>query len=422
MGHNLTILFVNPNRFVSPPVIPIAIEYLVHALRQEGMEVEVLDLCFSDDPEADLRKTLSNQRPDVVCFTIRNHDSVLYPETEYFLPEIQRYIKNVKTLSDASVIIGGSALQTDPEGIMEFLGADLAITGPGERSLPAVLKLGPSVKQEKKIIKGEIPGQQDNLWRFRPDRADLIDYTPYLERGGIVGFETHKGCSSHCLYCLEACSDVAFRDPRDVAHELVQLSRKGYDHFHLCDPEFNEDMEYCKELLSLMIREDLGIKWALYMKPGTCDKALCEQLRSSGAYLITLSVDTFLKSPHYWKHIEEMIHSAHENEIRVAIDLLSGFPYEDTDTLRRTLDHLRNLNPHEVVVNTCIRLYKNLPVTKIIEKDRKLVEHVINKEDNTYLSPVFYNQMKIGLIKELIGSDPLFRIAGEEKIVNYQKT
>lgn len=420
MAQNNKFLLVNPNRYTSPPVIPIGIEYLAHSCHKHGMETEVLDLCFSENPDDELRKALSDIRPDAVCFSVRNHDSVLYPDTEYFLPEIKKYIKNVKERSNAPVIIGGSALKTDPEGIMDYLGADFGITGPGEISLPSLLKLSPSAIQGNKIIQGKLLDRKKTIWRFNPIRAALIDYSPYIEKGGIVGFETHKGCSSNCMYCIEACSDVTFREPCDVVHELLQLTRRGFDHFHLCDPEFNEDIAFCKELLSLMVSENFSIKWALYMKPGGCDETLFTLLKRSGAYLITLTVDTYKKPAEYWNCIGKIVTFANECGIRVSIDLLSGFPDESANTLRRYLDKLRNMNPHEIVINTYIRLYRHLPITKLIENNTNLMKYLINKGDTSYLSPVFFNNIGIQQIKDIIGNDPLFRIAGQDNIVNYQ--
>jgi radical SAM superfamily enzyme YgiQ (UPF0313 family) len=109
--------------------------------------------------------------------------------------------------------------------------------------------------------------------------------------------------------------------------------------------------------------------------------------------------------------------------IRISIDFLTGFPYEDEDTLKRSLDFFRRSGPDEVVVNVFLRLYKQIKITEIVGRDPSLKKHLIVSEDDdgSMLAPVFYNQVPVERLREFINKDPLFRVAGAEKVVNYQK-
>jgi radical SAM superfamily enzyme YgiQ (UPF0313 family) len=409
------ILLVNPNRYHHPPVIPLALEYLAHALRRESFDVEVLDLCFAEDPLRTIEEAVGTFSPHAVGITIRNVDSVLYPNPDYFLPEIREAVLHLKGLTDAPVVIGGSALPADPEGILQYVGADVAIVGPGEETLPALLRVRHLLQGKGKVVKG-IPPQS-----ACPARGEVVSYPAYLEKDGLPGFETHKGCSSNCAYCIEAKTPLRFREPSHVIDELRQLAERGFHHLHLCDTEFNDDLGYCLDLLEALDRAELRLQWGLYMKPGNFNTRLFELLKRTGAYLVTLSVDTLRKDPAYWKDVESMISLCRDQGIRVSIDFLTGFPYENEETLRKSLDFFRKAAPDEVVVNVFLRLYERLPLTRIIEKDLSLQRFLIGSKDNgSYLEPVFYNHVPVERLRELIGGDPLFRIAGAEKIVNYQ--
>lgn len=413
------VLFVNPNRYRNPPVIPLGVEYLAHALKGEGFEARVVDLCFEEDPAAALDAALEEapgrSGPLAVCVTVRNVDSVLYPDTEFFLPAIRGHIERIRARTEAPVIIGGAALPADPGGILRYLGADAAVVGPGERTLPALLRDARGLKGKGMVLEGEPPG------RLRPERAGIFDYPRYLGDEGVAGFETHKGCSSGCAYCMEARSRVSMREPEDVVHELGRLAERGFTHLHLCDPEFNEDLGYCLRLLKKMARETPGLRWALYMKPGNFSAGLFGLLSRSGAYLVTLSVDTLQRPPRYWKDIGEMAALARENGIRLAVDFLTGFPGEGEEALSRALGFFAEARPDEVVVNVFLRLYRNLPVTKRIEKDPGLRKYLLGSLGGSCLEPVFYNHLRPARLRELLGGDGMFRIAGEEKVVNYQK-
>lgn len=411
------VLLINPNRFLYPPVIPLGIEYLGYSLRGKYFDVNILDLCFSQDPMKDIEKTLKVYNPDFICIAIRNIDSALYPNSEFYLPEIKNYVKKIRTLTDVPIIIGGAGLSAGPQEIITYIEADIAIVGPAEETLPEVLSSENLFKENKKIIKGKLPAG------FCPERPEGIDYTSYIEKGGILGFETHKGCTSSCSFCIEAGTSVVFRKPSDVICELRQLADKGFNHFHLCDSEFNDDLDYCIGLLNAMARERLGIKWALYMKPGNYNNQMFRLLKESGAYLITLSVDTFKRCPEYWNDVEKIVFLAKRSGIKISIDFLAGFPHETIDTLLATLDSFRRIGTDEVVVNTFIRIYPDTKIRRLIDGEPDLKEFLIRtaESDKSYLPPVFYNHIPVEQLKGLIGGEKLFRIAGEQMGVNYQR-
>ncbi len=412
------VLLVNPNRYRHPPVMPLGLEYLAHALQQNAFEVKIADLCFSEEPRRDLAEAIRDFPPDAVGLTIRNVDSVLYPDTEFFLPHIKALIDQVRALSQAPVIVGGAAMPADPEGILQFVGADLAVLGPGEGTLPAILNAGIPQPKQGTVIVGKAPAS------FCPKRRFGLDYGTYLDEGGLAGFETHKGCSSRCVYCMEGGTTVHHRERSDVICELKQLTDRGIDHLHLCDTEFNEDLEYCLALLEAWNKERLGLRWALYMKPGNNNARLFELLRESGAYLVTLSVDTFRKTKAYWSEIETMVARCKTAGIRLSIDLVTGFPHETETDLKRCLDFFQRISPDEIVVNVYLRLYRNLAISRLIESEPALQRHLLGSDgkNGASLTPVFYNHIPLELLRDLLGGNPRFRIAGAEKVVNYQKS
>ena len=111
------------------------------------------------------------------------------------------------------------------------------------------------------------------------------------------------------------------------------------------------------------------------------------------------------------------------SKLDTGVDQLHGFPGEDEETLVRSLDFCRENQPDEVVVNVYLRLYRNLPLTRVIMKDPALHRYLTGPglDDESMLTPVFYNHVPVERLRELIKDDAIFRIAGAEKVVNYQK-
>ncbi len=410
------VLLINPNQYHYPPVIPIGLEYVSHALRESGHEPIMLDLCFEDAPMQQTASTLARFAPEVVCVTIRNIDSVLYPDTEFFLPAIRDLIKEVRAHSKAPVIVGGAGMGADPEGILSFTGADAGVVGPGESILAELVSSGEQLKNSGKIFKGTPPGD------YVYSRGDAAYHAEYLEKGALGGFTTHTGCSSGCPYCMEARTAVCLRNPVSVAQEVAALIGSGMDHLHLCDPEFNEDIDHASEVLRQIIKEAPSLKWALYMRPGHFSPALFELLGKSGAYLVTLSVDTCKHDNSYLNNISGMIRLAKENGISTCVDLLAGLPDEEEGLLERTLETLSRAKPKEAVINTTLRLQKVLPITRRVLDSEAHGRHIIDNGAglDSLLYPVFYQRITPGQLKDMTGGLSMFRIAGEEKIVNYQ--
>jgi biotin synthase-like enzyme len=213
---------------------------------------------------------------------------------------------------------------------------------------------------------------------------------------------------------------VSFKGVPDVIAEVKSLVDCGYSRFHLCDSEFNEDLDYAVEFCTALKKSGLKIDWSVYMKPANYNKKLFRLMKETGVSLITLTVDSWKKCPLYWADIETMIFHGRSAGIRTAVDFLTGFPYEGEETLEHYLDLFRRTGPDSVGINTYIRLYHTLPITNIIVRDVRLRANLTGEvSDKSFVRPVFYNQVSAERLQEIIKHDKLFRIEGLEKGVNY---
>ncbi len=414
----MKILLINPNRNVSPPVPPIGLEYLSASLLREGHEVRLLDLTFQESCDDVIDNALSDFSPDITGVSIRNIDSVLFKDNEFYLDSVRDIVHLLKIKHGQKVVIGGAGIIVNPEGILDYLGADFAVVGPAEETLNDLLIALRSGDTIERVWKGHI-----TPYSACSRIVQATDYRKYYDSGGIAGFETHKGCSSSCSYCLEANSQVSFKRTVDVIQEIRGFVELGYSHFHLCDSEFNEDLDHAIEFCSALRQENMKIQWALYMKPTNFNQKLFRLMKQTGVNLITLTIDSFKKCPLYWSDTEKIIFNAQSNGIRIAVDFLTGFPYEDNDLLLWCLDFFRRLEPDSVNINTYIRLYKHLLITKIIERDESLKVNILGSRDNKeMILPIFYNQTNPEWLRQRISGDKMFKIEGDQKGVNYTRS
>lgn len=416
------ILLINPNRMLNPPVIPIGLEYLTTSLEKQGHNVKILDLCFSSTPVQEIDNTLRKERFDIVGFSIRNIDSCIYFNNEYYLPEFKKLIDCVKQYK-IPIILGGSGFSAMPNEILDYLQADYGIIGPGERAFPKFLESWQGGQVENNIINGWNYGLDDNVTHIL---AKNVNYQKYFANEGIAGFSTHIGCQNQCPYCIEASTNVSFRKIPNILREIENLVNLGYTHFHLCDSEFNTDLNFSIEFCEALANKSMLLKWTLYMKPYPYNEKLFRVLHESNAYLITLSVDsdkiTQALNNYSYDDLANIIDYCNKYKIELAIDLLTGYPYETIDSTKEMLKFFQKNRPKTVGISFYYRIYKNTPLEKSIKNDpilqKKLTRMYADKEN--FLEPIFFRQYKKRDLEELIADDDLFRIAGIEPGVNYQ--
>lgn len=413
----MKIVLINPNRVMSPPVPPIGLEYLSACLIRAGHEVRLLDLTFYDDPGVAMDTLISEFMPDISGVTVRNVDSVLFKDNDFYLDSIREIIGHLRIRHGLKVVIGGAGIMINPEGVLEYLGADYAVAGPAEGVINELLAAIAQGLNVQRVWKGYFQ-PYSSCSRI----ASGVDYQGYYAAGAVAGFETHKGCSSSCVYCIEAGSPVAFKRPEEVIQEIRGFVENGHNRFHLCDSEFNEDLDHAIDFCSALSRESISMQWAIYMKPANYNQKLFRLMKTTGVNLITLTIDSFKKCPLYWGDVEKIIFNARSSGIPIVVDFLTGFPYEDRELLLWCLDFFRRLQPDRVNINTFIRLYRPLMITKIIERDDALKTHILGETySRSMIKPVFYSQIDPAWLKELIAGDRLFAIEGDEKGVNYTR-
>lgn len=417
----MRVVLVNPNRYLEPPVIPLGLEYLAHYLDRAGHEVKVVDLAFTADPGASLAAELAAFDPHLVGFSLRNLDSALYHDSIFFLDEFADLVSTARRSCEAPVVVGGTALLAGPREVAEYVGADCAVFGPGERALPHLLRRLEEGARLPRLVNGwEHSFDREEV----PARARWVDYAPYLRERGLAGITTQTGCLGGCTFCLEAGLPWRTRDPRAVVAELSLLGEAGVREIHLCDCEFNQDLETCKRLLHLWTASGLKLTWSLYMKPLPHDEGLFRLLEKSGAKSVTLSVDSqSLFSGRYSRFdVRSFIELAGRYGIRVAVDLLMGFPGESRTELCDLLDFFRGVQPDTVGVNAWIRIYKYTELGRSLrrepsERNRLVGDHA----DPDFLHPVYYHWLSLEDLRDMIGGDPLFRIEGLERRSNYER-
>lgn len=321
---------------------------LATSLKQNGQEVEIMDLCGSENPEQEIEK-ISN-RYELFGFS---------STTPQFIEVVKLNRKLKKKNPSARTIIGGahpSAVYSltlsgnyhDPniDPLNQF---DHIVVGEGDNLDLLNLK-------EKWII---APTIKDLSKTPFPDRTfvDIKSYKYFLEGKETTILMTQRGCPFQCTFCcgrnIDMYRRVRSKSPEQIVEELDYLNSEfGYSSFMWFDDEVNVNSKRLSSISKLLrkrnyqhrgfIRSDLLLK-----NPKSLDDLveagfveLCSGVESGSQKI--LDIIQKKTTPEGNAKAAEMIMSAGLNYKAFTI---IGNPSETYKDIEKTKEWIREVKP-----------------------------------------------------------------------------
>ncbi|MFH1369767.1 MAG: radical SAM protein [Planctomycetota bacterium] len=418
---------INTNT-MQPAIAPVGLDYIAGSAKETGLDVDVVDLCLADDPDATLRDYFTNRNPELVGLSFRNVDDCFWPSCQWFVPKLAELIKKLKTLTATPIVVGGVGFSIFAKQIVEYTGADFGVCGDGEQ---AIIELYRNLKDKKTITRYSILDGLTN----QPERLSLstsrnaIDNATYFKRGGQIGIETKRGCNRNCIYCADRLSKGTsnrLRSPAEIADEAESLLAQGIDVLHICDSEFNIPGKHALAVCEEFIRRGLGrrLKWYTYMAVVPFDAELASAMRKAGCVGIDFTGDSaapvILKTyrqTHTAEDLASTVRLCRENRIKVMIDLLLGGPGETPQTAKQTIDFIKQINPDCAGAPLGVRIYPGTEMVNVMAKEGppETNPNIHRKYTGPVdlFRPTFYISHLLGerparLVKDLIAGDKRF--------------
>lgn len=436
-----SVALVNTNR-MCPPIAPLGLDYLGASLRAAGVAIDLIDLCLAEEPGAALRDYFASHSPALIALSFRNADDSFWPSMASFLPQLVATVEEVRRMSDAPLVLGGSGFSIFATLIMERTRADFGIRGDGEEALRALLAQleGPDAADLTSVpglLRWEDGSLQVNRpqWllpevRVRPPSIarDVVDNATYFRLGGQVGLETKRGCPRACPFCADPLATGVrprLRRPEEVAGEAEALLSQGIDVLHLCDAEFNLPLAHARAVCDEFARRGLGerLRWYTYAAVTPFDERLAAAMARAGCVGIDFTGPsasaTMLRAygqPHSPADIAETLRLCRRHGITTMVDLMLGGPGETPVTVRESIDLLKRAAPDCVGAGVGVRLYPGLPLSESVIAHDSDSDPALRRRGGgplDLLEPVFYVSAALGphpasVVRQLIGGDERF--------------
>jgi radical SAM superfamily enzyme YgiQ (UPF0313 family) len=440
-----TILLVNPNQ-MKPPVTPVALDYLVQSLEEKGFEAEVLDLAFSTDAESDIQSVLRRMDPILIGVSVRNLDDSYLASQDFCLERTRKIIDLIKSHSEARLVLGGVGFSIAPEAVLDYCQVDWGICGEGEQALPRLARQitgNGDFYSIPGLVFRDGTGFHRNPERSFPlkdaalGRRQAVDNLRYLREGGMVGFESKRGCNQGCSYCADPIAKgtrLRLRNPSLVAEELGNLYRQGIDHFHTCDSEFNIPENHALEVCKRIVQKGLGdkIRWYAYLSPKPFSKELARWMQKAGCVGVDFGVDhanedmlRALGRSHRDEDIISLAGLAKAHGFSLLFDLLLGGPGETRKTIAEAIELMKETSPDRVGISLGLRLYAGTLLFRKIQAQGLRKEnpnlHGPVEGNPELLRPVFYLESGLGediedYLDGLIGQDRRFLFGNRKRV------
>ena len=345
------------------PFPPLGLMYVAASLRRAGYNVQILDCTFMQSVE---------QAEEIVRNT----------EARYIgIHSMITLTRNAVALAEAAksagktVIYGGPDPSTAPDKYLKKGFGDYVVMGEGERTalelirtldrgdLPLDLK-GLAFLNGDSVVTTPQRELQRDLDSILPPARDLIDNERYKEvwredHGyALTSVMTTRGCPYGCFFCSEKLvfgRRYTVRSADNVVGELEDIIRKyGYDRVWFADDIFplrkERTLQICKEIID----RALNFTWSCLARADLVDEEALASMKRAGCEIVFFGVESgsqrMLDAMNRMMTIEQIVSgvsAAKRVGLKVHAFMMVGFPSENYDSLKQTIDFLKELSPDE---------------------------------------------------------------------------
>ena len=286
-------------------------------------------------------------------------------------------------------VIGGVHATLDHEILNKLPSIDYSIQREGEHAMCDLVE-----GKEPKNITGVVSrGENKLIYNFDADVIKNIDDLPLPERDKFWGITeeekkrvdvsyicTIRGCPYKCTYCASPFhwdrKTTRLRSPKSVIGEMKHLKKNYWQNVkkfdfsqsanstakdqlkiedntmvYFVDDVFTVNKKRVKEILKMMIKEKLNMKWKCEARTDHLDDEIAELLNEAGCVRVKLGFesgsDKILKQVKKLETKDEMLNGARilkKHNVAFSGYFMTGFPGETDEDLQQTIDFAKEVD------------------------------------------------------------------------------
>ncbi len=391
----MKVLLISTNWETSPyPVYPIGMGMVAAALKKAGHQVELFDFLQSGRSIEALRDKVKSARPDAVGVSIRNIDNVNAVNEHRYIDTVRDIVADLRQVTSAPVILGGSAFSIMPEEILAKVGADYGVVGEGEVVMCGFMEsLAAGKLPEERILRAPQNLENETIPSAHYEPG-IVDY--YFAHGKTISIQTKRGCDKHCIYCtypfLEG-KRFRMRRAADVVDDIERLAAAHEDSYiFFVDSLFNDSGGKYREVVYEMHRREINIPWTAYISPGgELDEKMIALMKETGFDAAEIGADAAsdialkgIGKDFNWQDVINCNDLFRKHEITTAHYYMFGGPGETTESVLEGIQNVRNLEQTANFMFMGIRILPGTGLMKIAQR-----EGLVTAETDI-VEPIYY--------------------------------
>jgi radical SAM superfamily enzyme YgiQ (UPF0313 family) len=386
----MRILFIDPpfQRFMEfhRYYYPMGLASMAAVLIRDGHETHVYDAELLDGGQTLSWSAVANRHGDYLRglsdenhpvwreaeAVVRRYDPQLVGITALSVksPSALRVAAVCKRVNPAiRVVVGADHPTVFPEQFLRDPNVDFVVRGEGEETIAELVR---HLAKDRNAAPAGIAGvsyRDDGGYRHNADRepiADLdslplpaIDSLTNMKAYRPVDFGammTSRGCPYGCTFCGVPTvwgRKVRYRSPENVLAEIeLMMGRFGTEYFSFRDSSFTLHRGRVMEICEKILERGLRIQWECLTRADLLDEELVGAMSKAGCVAVRLGVES--GSPRILRHMNKNVELdcvrqasklLHRFDMYWAAYILVGTPQETHESVRETVDFVKEINP-----------------------------------------------------------------------------
>lgn len=337
---------------------PMGLAYTAGFLEPHDIECKIVDANLFKFDEDKVFNIIKNYNPDVVGISynvVSVHEAI-------------NISKMVKENLHKHVILGGPSSAGNPKFILENSKADCVVRGEGELTTLNLIKSNFDLKNVSGILylkKGKLiqnPSQpviEDintipfPAWHLLPK---LSLYKNRSRRYPIAPMVTSRGCPYACTFCGSAKTGWRYRTAENIVSEIELLVKEyGVKQIDVLDDNFTLLERRANDVLDEIIEKKLNIliTFPNGLRADRLTPELIKKMKKAGVYRTGIGIETGdekimdnIKKYLELDRVRESIKLLRKEGIVVFGYFLFGLPGDTKESMQKTIDFAKEVNPH----------------------------------------------------------------------------
>lgn len=339
---------------------PLGLMYVAAYLEKKSAHhVEMLDVTVEGLDYRGLEGEIRKHAPDAVgiyttCFTVYN------------AYEVARCAKGVNP--NTIVMLGGPHVDIYPKETVSLSEVDYLVLGEGEITVKELLD-ALEKRQDPSNIAGIVYKRngEKHVTAHRPlhHSLDALPFParhllPYKRYYSLIGkseisttIMASRGCPSGCNFCyVQYGRSIRMRSPENICDEIGQCVEMGIREFFFFDENFTINRKKVLALCDEIKKRGLKVYFDIRSRVNTVDEEVLGRLREAGCVRIQFGVESgtqeILQAMNKRITLEQVwkaFRAAKKVGIITYADFMLGYPGENLDQIKKTIDFALELDP-----------------------------------------------------------------------------